>query len=259
MEPVKAKIKSLAKGMALLDELTGAALTGDGMGLSQLAQSLSAPKNTTHNLLQTLVACGYARQDDSALYYLGPKAWQMGTLQQALNGNLASLVKPVLNAFVHEHHEAAVFVVLAAGRRVVLLIVDADQAVTVNSAQVQQNSTYAMPTGRVLLAQVDEITRRQFIEREGWPGQQWDGIESMSQLDEACDAINAAGYSGIDSPDSGLVALAVPVVDATGRLLGSVGCYAPSFRCDSNKEKAMLDGLRRSAEMITAAGKTKPA
>ena len=256
---MQAKIKSLAKGLALLDDLTAAALTTEGMGLSKLAQSLSAPKNTTHNLLQTLVACGYARQDENALYYLGPKGWQMGTLQRAVSGDLTRLAMPALDAFAHEYHEAVAFAVLAAGRRVVLAIVDADQVVSVDSARVEQTGTYGLATGRVLLAQADEITRRQIVSREGWPGSKWDGIENASQLNAACDAINAAGHSRIVLPDIGIIAMAVPIVDAAGRSLGSVGCYAPDFRCDKKKEKAMLDGLRRTAELIATAGTTKPA
>ncbi len=258
MEYTQAKIKSLAKGLALLDELTAAALSTDGMPLSKLAQSLSAPSNTTHNLLQTLVACGYARQDERTLYHLGPKCWQMATLQRALAGDLTRLAMPALHAFAQECREAAVFTVLAAGRRVVLASVDAGQAVRVDSARVEQAGIYAMPTGRVLLAQADQVTRRQIVSREGWPGSRWDDIDSESQLDAACDAINAAGHSRIALPDSGVVALAVPVVDAVAKSLGSVGCYAPDFRCNSKKKKALLDGLRRTAEQIATASAPNP-
>ncbi len=258
MEYAQAKIKSLAKGLALLDELAAAALTDEGMALSKLAKSLSAPSNTTHNLLQTLVACGYARQDESALYYLGTKCWQLATLQRALAGDLTRLATPRLNAFARDHHEAAVFAVLAAGRRVVLASVDAEQTVRVDRAQVERAGIYAMPTGRVLLAQADQVTRREIVSREDWPGPRWDGIEDESQLNAACDVINAAGHSRIALPDQGVIALAVPVLDADAKSLGSVGCYAPGFRCNSKKEKAMLEGLRRTAEQIAAAGDPQP-
>jgi len=259
MERSQAKIKSLAKGMALLDKLTAAALTNDGMTLSTLAQALSAPRNTAHNLLQTLVACGYARQDDSAQYYLGPKAWQMGTLQQALSGDMTRLAMPVLSEFAHEYHEAAVFTVLVGGRRVVLARVQADQVVSVDSAMVEQAGIYTLPTGRILLSHTDKITRSQIVSNEGWPGPQWDDIDSESKLDDACKAVKAAGYCRIALPGSDLIGLATAVMDAGGRLMGSAGCYAPVFRCDRKKEKSMLDGLRRAAELIATAGNNKPA
>ncbi len=253
MKQAHPKIKSLAKGLALLDELAAAALTDEGMALSKLAEALSAPRNTTHNLLQTLVACGYARQDENALYYLGPKCWQMGALQQTLRGDLSRLALPALEAFTHEHHEAAVFAVLVAGRRVKLAGVDAKQVVRVDSAQVEQTGIYGLPTGRVLLAQADEVTRRQIIAREGWPGSRWDGIENASQLNAACDAISASGHCRKAATNREFVALAVPVANTSGRPVGSVGCYAPQFRCNRKDEEVILNGLRVVAEHIAAA------
>ena len=136
---------------------------------------------------------------------------------------------------------------LADGRRVMLCQVDPRKMVRVDAATLEERCLFARPTGRVLAAYAspEELTR--VLAQYGMPGAEWDGISSRKALVTALEKIKHRGYELIAHDNSELAAFAVPVVDAHGVLLGSLGCYAPAFRCGPARYESILTQLRQAA------------
>lgn len=66
--------KTLAKGLRLLEEVA----RNDSVGVSELATRLDLTKSNVHRLLQTLVTCGYVRQEPNGRYAATQRTWEVG-------------------------------------------------------------------------------------------------------------------------------------------------------------------------------------
>ena len=240
-------VKSVKKALDLLTILAFEDLKREGYALTALAHRMKMPVNTVHNLLKTMVACGYLAQTESGTYGIGPRMTDMGRLNGMLSAVASPRVRKRLDALCHAVEEAVTMATLADGRRVLLCQVDPRTMVRVDAATLEERCLFARPTGRVLAAYAspEELTR--VLAQYGMPGAEWDGISSRKALVTALKKIKHRGYELIAHDNSELAAFAVPVVDAHGVLLGSLGCYAPAFRCGPARYESILTQLRQAA------------
>lgn len=240
-------VKSLKKALDILTILAFEDLKREGFTLTTLAHRMEMPVNTVHNLLKTMAACGYVAQKKAGTYCIGPRMTDVGRLNGLLSAAASPRVQKRLDALCHSMEEAVTMATLANGRRILLCQVDPRKMIRVDAATLEERSLFARPTGRILAAYAspDELTR--ILEQYGMPGAEWNGITSRKALANALEGVRQRGYELIASEDSELVAFAVPVLDGNGALLGSLGCYAPSFRCGPERHEPILAQLRRAA------------
>ena len=240
-------VKSLKKALDLLTILAFEDLKREGFALTALAHRMMMPVNTVHNLLKTMVACGYMAQTEAGTYSIGPRMTDMGRLNVLLSAVASPQVRKRLDALCHVVEEAVTMATLADGRRVLLCQVDPRKMIRVDAATLETRNLFARPTGRILAAYAspEELTR--VLAQYGMPGAEWNGITSRKALGKALEEIRRQGYELIASEDNELVAFAVPVLDGNGALLGSLGCYAPSFRCGPERHEPILSQLRQAA------------
>ncbi len=240
-------VKSLKKALDLLTILAFEDLKREGFPLTVLANRMAMPVNSVHNLLKTMVACGYMAQTEAGTYCIGPRMKDMGRLNVLLSAVASQTVRKRLDALCHVVEEAVTLATLADGRRVMLCQVDPRKMIRVDAATLERRSLFARPTGRVLAAFASPEELGRIVEQYGMPGVEWNGISSRKALGHALDGVRQQGYELIASEESELVAFAVPVLDGTGALLGSLGCYAPSFRCGRERHEPILSYLRQAA------------
>ncbi|NLF32839.1 MAG: helix-turn-helix domain-containing protein [Planctomycetes bacterium] len=247
-----APVQSVRKALNVLDLVIEADVSGEAAPLAVLAGRMAMPRNSVHNLLKTLVACGYVEQQGRGLYVPGSKCRQMVRLSRFDGAAARERVARRLRRFVDAEHEACLLAVLANGRRVVVRYVDCHQAVRVSQTTIEETSFYEKPTGRMLAAVADEAELRQILDRHGLPGPQWDGIDDEPALREALAALRTQGWCRIVHPDE-VVALACPVAGEDGAAWAVVGTFAPGYRCPAAREKQLLEALRRLAGDLAAA------
>ena len=97
-------VKSLIKALRILDAL------GDcpsGLGITQLSETLKAPKSTVHRLIATLETVGYTVFDPpTAKYMLGTKLARLGE-QLSHQSSLLTFGVPILEELTRECGEAS--------------------------------------------------------------------------------------------------------------------------------------------------------
>ncbi len=71
---------TLLKGLAVLERLSQA---DNALGVSALATEFDLPKSNLHRTLSTLVAAGYASQDENGSYKATLKSWELGVKTMA--------------------------------------------------------------------------------------------------------------------------------------------------------------------------------
>jgi DNA-binding IclR family transcriptional regulator len=80
------------------------------------------------------------------------------------------------------------------------------------------------------------------------PGDDWNGIRHIEKLKEEFLKIRKSGFA--EEKKKELAALAVPVLDADGFLLGAIGAYAPLFRFNREKKAELINALKKASQRI---------
>ncbi len=240
-------VKSVKKALDLLSLLAFEDLSRQGFSLSALAARMEMPSNTVHNLLKTMVACGYVSQTSSGTYRIGARMTDMGRLNAVLAAVSSPRLKDTLNKLCQKLGEAVTLTTLVDGQRIMLYQVDPRITIRVDAASLESRSLFARPTGRILAAFADPGQRSRILERHGMPGTDWAGMVSETALLAALTQVREAGAVTIAENNSDLVAFAVPVLDENGGLLAALGCYAPAFRCDTSRHAPILSALKQTA------------
>jgi len=253
-----APVRSVAKALGLLDAVIQADLSGRAVTLGELAEQAGMRPNSAHNLIKTLVSCGYARQRARGQYEMGSKCRQLGRISSIGAAATQPAVLECLRRFAERYGETCVLAALVNGERVILAQVDSSQAVRVSHATARAEPFFAKPTGRLLAAISDEAELQQILTRQEMPGKHWDGIRSEAKLRRALAALREASVCIVEDTQQDLVALAVPVAAESDRTRCVLGAFAPLYRCDAARRDELLKGLRRSAgeleKVLSSAG-----
>lgn len=251
MEERAIPISSVRKALALLDRLALGDLARRGVSLSALAREFDWPLNSTHNLVKTLVACGYVRQIGRGLYAAGPKCEQVARAEQCGDARVQAGILEALDGFVEAEGEPCVCVTVVHGRRVMVAAVDGTHAVRVSQGVVEDVPFFGKATGRMLAALADEDGLREILARNGLPGSHWKGVRDEADLRRRLAALRAKGCCVVRQTDADLVAIACPVMRADGRPWGALGTYAPAYRCPRGREVRLRRALERAAARVS--------
>lgn len=107
---------SLDKAIDVLEHLSDA---GASRGITEIAHALRVPKSSAHRLLKTLVRRGFAEQDASGRYRVGPALIALG-LSARDRDPVVALARPVLESEAEALGET-VFLTAPRGRQIVVL------------------------------------------------------------------------------------------------------------------------------------------
>lgn len=240
-------VKSVKKALDLLSILIFDDPGLKGVKLSDLAQRLKLPANTTHNLLKTMVVCGYVCQNEAGRYRPGPQCRRIGLINKVEGGDFRQKLADVLKRYTAQVNEAMVFAALHGGKRVVLASSEpASQVIRIDHQMVEGRNIYRLPSGRVLVAFASPEDHRRIIENYGEPDKNWPNHE----LD--LKRIRKEGFCTMIPDSVGVNSFALPVIDRKGRLLGALGCYAPAFRSGAVVQRKILNVLRQAADQFSA-------
>ena len=243
-------VQSVKRALDLLDVLFFEDVPREGIGLFELARRVGLRPNTAHNLLKSMAACGYVAQNAESKYMAGPKFDEICKTKSLVSSEVLDVIIREFKHLVSQLGESFLFATLIGGRRVPLVEIDSDEVIQVDLSAVEQRSIYDMGTGRILVAYADEYALSQIKLVSGLPGEVWDNIDTDEALDAARSDVREVGYLLFSGKRPGLATFSCPVMDASGRLLGAIGCYAPLFRCPPDKQKKILKEMLSTADRM---------
>jgi DNA-binding IclR family transcriptional regulator len=240
-------VAAVERAVALLDVLAD----GSGpRGVNELARALGVNASTASRLLGTLARSGLVERDPgSGRYRLGLRLAYWGSAAVA-GRDLRELARPLLTELAATSGETATLS-LAAGTEAVTADHVASSQTVLSQARVGRASVgHATAVGKVLLAfrpdalaalpdRLEAFTARTIVDRK--------------KLERALVRVRDQGYAeASDEREQGLHAIAVPVVDASGRLVAILGLQGPD-RFDAPARAAALAALRPAAAQLGAA------
>ena len=118
----------------------------EGLALGDLARRLQFPAATTHNLLKTLCACGYASLAGVGCYTVGPRCLEIGRFNHLLTEATATAIRARIEALGRRLNETVTFAVLADGRRLRLWSSVPGHLVRIDPAALETRKLCSVPT-----------------------------------------------------------------------------------------------------------------
>lgn len=219
------KVDTVRAADSCLRILERIAFAESPLGVTQIAADVGIAKGAVFKHLRTLLEHGMIVQDPfSSLYTLGPKLWLMA--QRAPTGaNLAEIALPLMRATRDELGVAVVLSMPTPRSAFVVATLPSNQPIEIGVRPGGELSLHSSAQGKVLLAFGPPAILASLPERLA-------PITPKSVLHKAAlvaeiEEVRRLGYA--TAPEESLLginAVAAPIFDAQGGLLGSIGLIA---------------------------------
>ena len=241
--------KTVAKGLALIEIL---AENDKPLSLSDLARELGAPKSNVYFLLKTIAAEGYVEQEpDTRRYFLTLKLWELGT--RVLGRlDLRRIASPYLASLAEKTSETVNLAILDHGDVVYIDKIDSPMPVRAYTPVGRRAPAYCTATGKALLAfQTDELIAKVAA---GILRHTDATVRSRADLKRELASVRERGYSmNRGEWRDSVRGVAVPVMDASGKVVAAVGVFGPAERLPSPKLNKLAPIVMKTGAAISKA------
>ena len=238
--PVASSTSSSERSLRLLSVL---AHQGRPMSLAELIEALNLPKATVHRMCMQLMECGFVSRDLNERDFVVGPALRKLALDTLNHGSLRGLRHEVLAGLVAQVGETCNFTTLdGAG----VLYLDRVEV----GAHVPLHCT---ASGKLFLAFMSAKQREAMLRTLDLQPITEHSIATVEALRKECNIIRERGYA-FDREEFvlGLVAIAIPVRDASGEVRAALAVHAPAARMPLEKALQRLPALYVAAERMTA-------
>jgi len=226
-----------------------------GSSLSALSSALNMPLSATHRQLGELIRLGYVRQDQShAEYMLTIKLVAMGLSFLSASG-ITDVAQPLLDQLAAE-----------TGELVRLAVVDGDALTFVAKAQGARHGLRYDPdmglsvqlscsaAGHAWLSTMNDEEALQRVARQGFGQPENFGPKAPTTVKAVLAYLKQARSRGfsliLDVFAPGMSAMAAPVRNAQGQVIGVVTVAGPAIRLTEERMLALGPAVLQAAEQI---------
>ncbi|MGJ9402698.1 IclR family transcriptional regulator [Arthrobacter sp. KK5.5] len=242
-------VQSVDRALAILEII---ARLGDA-GVSEIAEEIGIHKSTASRLLGSLVARDIVQQNsERGKYQLG---FGILRLASSIPGRL-SLVREsrtVLEALADEHKETVNLAVLRSN-----FAVNVDQAMGPSTLAAYDwvgslTPLHTTSSGKVLLAALPAEERQRILKETGMTARTPKTITSRKELELQLVEVARDGYAiSEEEYEIGINAVAVPVRNHLGNVVGSISIAGPAFRFDPAQKPGLLESLKEAGLQASA-------
>lgn len=242
-DPDKETIAGFAKGLRVIEAFDAGR---PRLTITEVAGLTGLERATARRCLLTLVRDGYADYDGK-FYRLTPKVLRLGFAYLS-STPLPRLVQPFLEQLATETEESCSASTLDGAEIVYIARASQRRVMSIGLSVGSRLPAYCASMGRVLLASKPEKERRALL--EALPREKLTA-RTLTGMDELLGAIEQArvdGHAVIDQElEMGLRSIAVPVMDAGGKVVAAINVGAQAERVSIEQmRKRFLPLLRRA-------------
>ena len=205
------QIGSVKKAMDMLKIISNA--PNGEINLKELSELMGIPKTTCFHILNTLCAGDFVeRVNHHGLYALGPMIHYVtrnGKYQQ----ELIRLCYPVMNWIRRQTNQTVLLSVLNKNSKYIVHYINGERPLTVKG-NIYMGHVYETATGRVLVSNLDEERRMEFLHSKGLPtAEQWPEAAANAALRQEMRRIRSQGYAVVEASfgDMRDIAIGAPV------------------------------------------------
>ena len=248
--PKLAVVKSADR---VLDVLEALVHSGRGATHARLSADLGIPKSSLTQLLGNLVERGYLSFNAGPnLYEIGPRLVQLVERQSQVMG-IPRIAQRSCDRLTKEIDESSSFSVQMNDMSERLCGTNSTQSLTFNMQVGQTAPAYAVSSGKVMLACMDDARLRQYLTKVKLQAFTKKTITRAAELKKELEHIRKDNLAwSLEEYTPGIIGLAVPVFDAQGKLAGSLNIAYPAARDSAAQRKRMVAALRTAAAAMQA-------
>jgi DNA-binding IclR family transcriptional regulator len=221
------------------------------IGVSGLARKLGVAKSTVHRLAVTLVSEGMLEQNaENGKYRLGIALFGLGALVRR-RMNLSSEARQDLFALREATKETVQLAVLDETEIMYVYNLESTQAIRVNSDIGVRKPAFCTASGRAILAFQPE--RVAVVVAHGLKPRAPKTNTDASALERLLDDVRDRGYATEDEEcEAGMRAVAAPVRNETGAVVGSVSIAGPVQRLTKETMARFAPLVIKTADAISS-------
>lgn len=220
--------------------------------IADLSRNLRMPRQTVHRILRQLSAVELVVYDETTQrFMIGPRlrSLSLATLLQTQTDTAANLV---LKALVDEIHETCNVGVIDGDSVVYICRVECDWPLRVQLRPGSRVPVYCTAIGKLLLAHLPDAQRSSILACLRTNRITPYTLTSPHELAQDLADTVRRGYSINNQEDSlGLIAVAVPITGAGGRVVAGLATHAPEARLSIAEAIKRLPLLRRAADQLS--------
>ena len=189
--------------------------------LAEIAGRLGMPKSTTHNLLATLLSCGFVEKVDADRYALGTAVVAL-TQAVRVNVELRDRAAPLLRGLADQCRESVYLTVLDGNYALYIYAVESPNRLMARTAVGDRAHLHCTSVGKAMLAYMPEDEVEAIVARVGLPASSERTITRLDDLREELAATRARGFA-IDNQEHELrtFCIGAPIFDAAGRVIAA--------------------------------------
>ena len=241
-----------SRSLRALEVLEAVVNAGTAVTVADIMGETGLPKATLHRLVALMEKEGFlAPQLSGRGYTLGYRMRNLTLGAVAMGGNDAYRHQ-VLTDLSREIGETCNYNVPAGSE---ILYVDRVETEWPLRNQLPVGSRvplHCTASGKLYLASLPAAKRKKLLEATGLPAHTDNTITEIDEFEAAVSDIRRNGYATdngefIDS----MVAVAVPVKDAKGRLGAILACHAPDVRMSLGQAVSHIPSLQKAAELLS--------
>lgn len=249
-----------SRSIRALELLEAVVAAGQAMGVSDMVAATGLPKATVHRLVALLEKEGFLAPDISGKgLTLGHRMHNLALSITAVGGDNAYRHR-ILTDLSHEIGETCNFNIPAGSE---ILYVDRVETKWPLRTQLPVGSRvplHCTASGKLYLASLPAAKRRRMLETLELKAYTSETITDAAALEVELETIRRDKFSKDQGEFiDGMIAVAVAVNDAQGRLAAILATHAPDVRMDIDKAIGYLPALRRAATALSAELSDDPA
>ncbi|MFI5661354.1 IclR family transcriptional regulator [Streptomyces sp. NPDC051684] len=217
-----------------------------GATVSQIADRLVIARSSAHRLLAMLVYRDFAVQDEDRLYRAGP-VLELAAHSQSLVSRLRETALPHLHRLVGLLDETANLTVLTGDTARFIASVESRQALRVGSREGMVFPAHRTTAGLLLLAELPDTELDEVYDAERYR----DRVAERPDLDALRTELKRLRRNGFavnkERSERGLIAVGVPVREASGAAVAGLSVSMPSVRYAPRRLEPLVTALRNAA------------
>ena len=244
------RVQALDLALQMLEQL---AFTGKPGRVTDLAKLLGTSKNRIHRHLQTLVDMGYVVRDaDTQRYSVGIRLVQLGSAV-ANQYDLLSVSRPIMQRLRDQLGLTVVLSKVVAHQLYAIERIYGTSDVTVGVVIGSPLGLHSSAQGKIVLAfgdagLLESVVKSRLDRRTG------NTIVDPTRLRREIATVRRQGWAGAPGETmSGLNAFAVPILDGSDQLFGTLGLLGLTDELPAAPSRRHLAELSAAARKISAA------
>ncbi|GGE27376.1 IclR family transcriptional regulator [Pullulanibacillus camelliae] len=240
--------KTLLKSLSLLDKFT---LDTPTWGLRELARELDMSHTIVYRLLSTFEEKGYIYRDpDTHKYHLGIKFMELGNIVED-NLRLLEVIQPIMKNIAIETGESVVLTILDNLEGIFVKIVESDKHVRFAESVGRRSPLYIGASHKTILAYLPKDTQQKVISQG--IAMQVKQIKSEALFIQQLESIQEKGWAySVGETFEDVSAVAVPLFDGRGTIVGSLSVAGPVYRLSSEAAQQQLVILQHYQKEMNA-------